>query len=80
MSRLCLRVGRPDGSKQTINLEGGVAVFAGRVPTFNEEDNAIVDEHEGVSRRHAKFTAEGDGISLVDCGSSNSTFLNGKAL
>jgi ABC transport system ATP-binding/permease protein len=33
-----------------------------------------------VSRRHAKFTRDGDGYSLEDLGSSNGTFLNDERL
>jgi hypothetical protein len=34
--------------------------------------------HESVSRRHAQITREGASHSLVDLGSANGTFLNGK--
>lgn len=33
-----------------------------------------------ISRRHAKFTREGDGFVLEDLGSSNGTFVNGQKL
>lgn len=75
---LSLKVVRADGTKETIRIGENEAVFAGRVASYNEENNAIVDEHETVSRRHAKFINEGNTIVLVDCGSSNNTYLNGK--
>jgi pSer/pThr/pTyr-binding forkhead associated (FHA) protein len=78
--KCCLRVVRADGTKETIKVAEDHAVYAGRVPSYNEEDNIIVDSHESVSRRHAKFTTEGQNVILVDCGSSNSTYLNGKAV
>jgi len=75
-----LRVVRADGNRQIVKIKEDETVFAGRVPAYNEQENAIVDSHDSVSRRHAKFTVEGSKLILVDCGSSNSTYLNGTAI
>lgn len=44
------------------------------------EDNDIVLAHGHVSRRHARFTIEGESLWLEDLGSTNGTFVNGKRI
>jgi pSer/pThr/pTyr-binding forkhead associated (FHA) protein len=64
---LLYRTGAPrdyplSGSEASIGYEGG---------------NAIRVAIEGVSRRHARITYDGNDYFLEDAGSSNGTFLNG---
>ncbi|MBV6499083.1 MAG: hypothetical protein CJBNEKGG_01533 [Prosthecobacter sp.] len=53
--------------------------FDGRVLTVGRhEDNDIVIEDPAVSAHHAKFCLEEDGLVVLDAGSSNGTWLNGR--
>ena len=54
--------------------KGGVTVGRSR------EDADVVIDREDVSRRHARFEAEGDTVELTDLGSTNKTLVNGSAL
>ncbi|MBN1425083.1 FHA domain-containing protein [Candidatus Fermentibacteria bacterium] len=44
------------------------------------DDNDIVLAHGHVSRRHAKFTVEGESLWLEDLGSTNGTMVNGRRI
>lgn len=41
---------------------------------------SLVLDHETLSRVHASLRVVGDGVELRDLGSSNGTFVNGKAI
>ena len=60
--------------QQRTRVEGDCSI--GRLPT-----NHLVLDHEKVSRRHAIIHAQGqDEFWLVDLGSSNGTYLNGRRI
>lgn len=70
----CLIVvrGSPQGHRYFLNQE---ETFIGRDPAV---DIAITSD-PNISRRHAKLVKQGEGVMLVDLGSSNGTKVNGKA-
>lgn len=57
----------------TISLIGRVILTIGRDP-----NNDLVIEHPTVSRAHAQITRRDGEFILIDLGSSNGTFVNGK--
>jgi hypothetical protein len=62
---------RPDGA--------AVALFDGmRIGRADENDVVVADGR--ASRRHARIVADGDGLAIEDCGSSNGTFVDGVAV
>jgi pSer/pThr/pTyr-binding forkhead associated (FHA) protein len=61
----------PDGSPGKRELNDG-ALTIGR---FADADIALPDVQ--VSRKHARFTAKGEGLAIEDLGSLNGTYLNG---
>jgi ABC transport system ATP-binding/permease protein len=71
------------------SIAKGVAAVAGRVPTAEhaaaglvrigrDEANDIVLRDLGVSRRHAEVRPGPGGFEVIDLGSRNGTYLNGK--
>lgn len=71
--RLALKFisGKYQGAEVTLPAEGELLV--GRAP---EVDLALTEDM--VSRRHARFTAHGQELSITDLGSTNGTFVNGE--
>jgi signal transduction histidine kinase len=67
-----LLIKTPYGSTNEFLLTGDVYSF-GRA-----SDNDIVVEDSGVSRRHGRLLREGDGYNLMDLGSHNGTYVNGR--
>ncbi|HUF54905.1 MAG TPA: FHA domain-containing protein [Dehalococcoidia bacterium] len=64
-----------DGWRQEYRITG-VETIIGRA-----EDCEIVLDYASVSRQHARVERdEADNYTLVDCGSTNGTFLNGRRL
>ena len=45
-----------------------------------EASNSLQIEDRGLSRSHARLTRSGSGYNLQDLGSTNGTFVNGKAV
>lgn len=76
----------PAGTTYTLNLVGGPihgAAFAvpnGITTLGRSRDNDIVIEAIQVSRYHARFESFDDIVRLVDLGSTNGTFVNGKPI
>lgn len=68
MPTLVLR--NPDGSTQDVEVVGTLTI--GRA-----DENDLVLVEGGVSRSHARLTAQGDGLVVEDLGSSNGTFVDG---
>jgi RsiW-degrading membrane proteinase PrsW (M82 family) len=65
-----------DGDERIAFILNREEIFVGR--TLN---NAFVIEHPSVSKRHARITVNGDeAYALVDLGSSNGTYVNGKRI
>lgn len=48
--------------------------------TIGRENTDILLAHNTVSRRHARVDVRGDGIFIVDLGSTNGTFVDGRRL
>ncbi|MEE9322866.1 MAG: FHA domain-containing protein [Granulosicoccus sp.] len=44
----------------------------------NEECDVVIDDEQGVSRKHARFTVDGQQVQMLDLGSLNGTLINGK--
>jgi pSer/pThr/pTyr-binding forkhead associated (FHA) protein len=68
-----------------IGLEGALAgrrfVIGSQPLTFGRgEENTVVLPDPAVSRLHAELHLEGDDFVIADRGSSNGTFVNGKAI
>lgn len=61
--------------KNTEYLLGKHILLLGR-----EADNDLVINDPEVSRKHARFTLDGDSFWVEDLGSTNGTFINGKRL
>jgi ABC-type multidrug transport system ATPase subunit/pSer/pThr/pTyr-binding forkhead associated (FHA) protein len=59
----------------TIELAGREAVTIGR-----DRSNDLTLGHPQVSRTHAKIERRGEALFVVDLGSTNGTFLNGKTI
>jgi pSer/pThr/pTyr-binding forkhead associated (FHA) protein len=59
-----------------LRLSVGAELVVGRT----SERAQLVLDHEQVSRAHAKLSRTADGLSLVDLGSANGTFLDGVRL
>lgn len=72
--KLVVRVRRQDGTKDRYEITE--TAYIGRASHYQNELNTIVDDHESVSRRHAKLTISSNKAVLMDCGSSNGTRLN----
>lgn len=66
---------RRDGVIERRIVLGEVAVTAGRALS-----NDLVLSYEGVSRRHAEFHPCPEGVMVVDVGSANGTFVDGRRL
>jgi len=66
---------RRDGVIERRIVLGEVAVTAGRALS-----NDLVLSYEGVSRRHAEFHPCPEGVMVVDVGSANGTFVEGRRL
>jgi len=71
--RSCLIATLPSGEEREYSLADSLVI--GRAP-----DADIQLKFTGVSRRHARFFAEGGGWSVVDLGSHNGTLVNGQRL
>ena len=65
----------PDGHERIAYILNEDEIMVGR--TLN---NSFVIEHPSVSKRHARVIAQNDEYDLVDLGSSNGTFVNGKRI
>src|SRR5256714_10400449 len=70
MSDLILELVEGPGAGKQIPLDNVVAV--GRGPSLPLH----LDEDTQVSRRHARFTAQGGGVAVEDLGSTNGTYVN----
>lgn len=66
---------RRDGVIERRMVLGDVAITVGRALS-----NDLVLSHEGVSRRHAEFHPCPEGVMVVDVGSANGIFVNGRRL
>ncbi len=55
-------------------------VYAGETLLGRDSDCGIVVEAPGVSRRHARVLASGEGLIVEDLGSKNGTWVNGVRL
>jgi hypothetical protein len=60
--------------------KGELRLNAGRTSIGTAPDNTCVIAHQTVSRRHATIELRGDACLLVDTGSSNGTFVNGRRI
>jgi hypothetical protein len=60
--------------------KGELRLNAGRTSIGTAADNTCVIAHQTVSRRHATIELRGDTCLLVDTGSSNGTFVNGRRI
>ena len=61
-----------------LNLEEHFAKNASTVTMGRGEDRDLVfRDHPDVSRHHAKIERVGKGLTLIDDGSTNGTFVNG---
>ena len=70
MSDLILEIVEGPGAGKQIPLDNVVDV--GREPSLPLH----LDEDTQVSRRHARFTAQGGGVAVEDLGSTNGTYVN----
>jgi len=70
MSDLILEIVEGTGAGKQIPLDNVVDV--GRDPSLPLH----LDEDTQVSRRHARFTAQGGGVAVEDLGSTNGTYVN----
>lgn len=66
---------RRDGVIERRMVLGEVAITVGRALS-----NDLVLSHEGISRRHAEFHPCPEGVMVVDVGSANGIFVNGRRL
>jgi pSer/pThr/pTyr-binding forkhead associated (FHA) protein len=66
---------RRDGVIERRMVLGEVAISVGRALS-----NDLVLSHEVVSRRHAEFHPCPEGVMVVDVGSANGVFVNGRRL
>jgi two-component system, NtrC family, response regulator AtoC len=73
-SRLGLLVCHRDGAEM-LPLHEGVSVTVGRAPPCE-----LTIEDSGLSRRHTRFTLEGDEVVVEDLGSLNGTLVDGKRI
>ncbi|MGH2956482.1 MAG: FHA domain-containing protein [Solirubrobacterales bacterium] len=69
---LVIREGAGAGSEHPLGAE----LTVGREPG----GAGLVIEDRGVSRRHARFLADGGAVTVEDLGSSNGTFVNGEPI
>lgn len=66
---------RRDGVVERRLVLGQVAVTVGRALS-----NDLVLSHEGVSRRHAEFHPAPGGVTVIDLGSANGTYVDSERL
>jgi pSer/pThr/pTyr-binding forkhead associated (FHA) protein len=66
---------RRDGVIERRMVLGEVAITVGRALS-----NDLVLSYEGISRRHAEFHPCPEGVMVVDVGSANGTFVDGRRL
>ncbi|MGB9751806.1 MAG: FHA domain-containing protein [Roseiflexus castenholzii] len=66
---------RRDGVIERRMVLGEVVITVGRALS-----NDLVLSYEGVSRRHAEFHPCPEGVMVVDVGSANGTFVDGRRL
>src|SRR5262249_21898922 len=57
-----------------------VEIPPGRCSIGRSEDNDLVIDSAGISRRHAVVTNLDGEVQITDCGSQNGTFVNGRRL
>jgi ABC-type multidrug transport system ATPase subunit/pSer/pThr/pTyr-binding forkhead associated (FHA) protein len=67
-------------SRIRVNVLRDVELNAPVVSIGRSSDNAINLEHPTVSARHAEVRKVDDGFELVDLGSTNGTFVNGRRI
>jgi protease PrsW len=66
---------RSDGQERIAYILNEAETLIGR--TLN---NGFVIEHPSVSKRHARVVAQDDHYALIDLGSSNGTYVNGRRI
>lgn len=66
---------RRDGVIERRMVLGEVVITVGRALS-----NDLVLGYEGISRRHAEFHPCPEGVMVMDVGSANGTFVNGRRL
>jgi hypothetical protein len=59
---------------------GAELPLAGALTIGRDQGADLVLDDPGVSRNHARVTADAEGVVIEDLGSSNGTFVNGQAL
>jgi len=59
---------------------GAELSLAGELTIGRDQGADLVLDDPGVSRNHARVTADAEGVVIEDLGSSNGTFVNGQAL
>lgn len=64
-----------DAAVLPVAVAAGGSVLIGRAPHCDH-----VIDHPSVSKEHARFTHEPGGLTLIDLGSTNGTFVNGRRL
>ena len=73
MADLILEIVEGDDAGRQTPLEGSIEI--GR-----EGSTGLALDDEQASRRHARVTAQGDGATVEDLGSTNGTYLNGQPI
>ncbi|GMU43337.1 MAG: hypothetical protein AMXMBFR25_13230 [Lysobacterales bacterium] len=76
MSNVRVRLQCTDALGATQLLDISAGGVAGRDPGSAD----IVLEHPTVSRKHARFSVAGEEVDVLDLGSANGTFVNGRPL
>jgi hypothetical protein len=72
-----IRVVVPGGAETEHPLPRGVWVVLGRRPDAAPDEEGVVVDAGGVSRRHVALRAAEDSVEVRDLGSTNHTFLEG---
>jgi hypothetical protein len=68
----------PEGEGPRVEVGGASHVLDGTIVIGRGADADIQLTDTGVSRRHAELSAEADGVSVKDLGSTNGTYVNGR--
>lgn len=68
----CLLVSAPDGAQQIIGLD-----YA-KLTCGSDPDNDLVLSDEEIAPHHGRIECDERGCLIVDLGSGNGTFLNGR--